>query len=108
MDMGVKRVEKPGQTHSHSAAIRLRVHWLPSLAESGQQLEVVDVERRGIGVEELGRFIVRVREGMRRPRWDGNVVSQFCVDGVAIQAVKAKSALRYEEGLVVLVGWRLC
>lgn len=105
MNMGVKRVGNPGQTHSHSAAIRLGVHWLPSLAESGQQLEVVDVERRGVGVEELGWFVVGVREGMWRPRWDGNIVSQFCVDSVTIQAVKAKSPLGDEEGLVVLVGW---
>lgn len=93
------------RTHSHSAAIRLRIHGLAGLAERRQQLEVVDIECRGVGVEELGRFVVRIREGMWRPRWHGDVVSQFGVDCFAIQTVKAECPLRYEEGLIVLFDW---
>lgn len=69
------RKTRSGGTHSHSATIGFRVHRLSRLAESGQQLEVVDVEGRGVGVEELGGLVVRVGKSVRRARRDGDVVS---------------------------------
>ena len=34
--------------------------------------------------------------------WDGDVVAELCVDGLAIEGVKAEGSLGDEEGFVVL------
>lgn len=90
-------------THRHRPPIRLGVHRLPGLPQRGQQLEVVDVECRRVGVEELGLDVVRVGEGVRRPRRDRHVVARLGVDGLAVQRVEAQGALGDEEGFVVLI-----
>lgn len=82
-----------GNTYSHSATIRLGIHWLARFAQRSQQLEVIDVESRSVGVEELCGLVVGIREGVGRARWDGDVVSEFRVDGLAVEAVEAQCTL---------------
>lgn len=91
------------KTHRHSLPIRLRIHRFAGGTQCGQQLKVIDIKRRGVGVEELGLFVVRVAERVRRPRRDRHVVAQFGVDGLAVERVEAQCALRDEEGFIVLM-----
>lgn len=73
-------------------------HSLPHL---GQHLEVVDIEGWGVRVEELGFFIVRVRESMRTSSRDRHVVTQLGHYRLPVETVELHLALGDEEGLVV-------
>ena len=93
-----------GREISHSLPRDIRIHLLPSLLHRSQHFEIIDVERRCEGVEELGGDVERVGEGVRRARRDDHVVAHFGVDVLVALGVEAQDAFGYEEGLVMLGG----
>lgn len=91
----------------HSLHILLRRH-LPAVDQAGQQLEVVDIERRREGVDEPGLRIKRIREGVRSSDRHAHEVSLFGVDVWLAGNVEADCALGGEEHFIVHlvpVGW---
>lgn len=97
----------------HRIQMLLRRDWLPLLHVCSQQLEVVDVIRRSVCVEELGLLVSRVAECMRRPNGNRDIVALFRIDGVlgaiGLRDMVSNSAFGRQKRLVVHLvpmGWR--
>ena len=90
---------------SHRLAVAVWVHRNALLAHCRQHLEVVDIESRREGVEELGLLVERIGKGVRRARGHDDIVANRGVDGgvgLGLVGVEAQFARCYEKGLVVL------
>lgn len=85
----------------HGLDVLLRRHFLALREHAGQQLEVVDIEGRRIGVEESGLRIKRVREGVRSSNRNAHEVTLFGVDVGLAGDVVAHRTLGGEKHLVV-------
>jgi hypothetical protein len=89
-------------TYSHRSSICIRIHWLTFLAECRQQLEVVDIVRWSVGVEELGFLVEGILECVRRASRHGHEFSLLGIDDVPIEATEAQGPLGDEEAFIVL------
>ena len=89
----------------HSIQVLLWRDGFAFLHVRAQQLEVVDVVCRSVGVKELGLLVSWVAEGMRRSNGHRYVVAFFRVDNVlgaiCLGEVIADGPLGCQEGLVV-------
>jgi hypothetical protein len=79
----------------HGHQILLLGHLSALLDHAAQQLEVVDVERGRVRVEELGFLVKRVRECVRGADGHGDEVAEFGVDVGFAGDVVADRALCY-------------
>lgn len=101
-------VREDCRKHGHCLDIDFRRYWLIRLRQLRQQLEVIDVERRRGGKENLGLFVAGVAEGVWCTDWDDHVVTSFCIHnllvltlGRCVRYVESYSTLSYVECLIM-------
>lgn len=89
----------------HGFQVPLRCHLATLLYHAAQQLEVVDVERRSVGIEESGFLVKGIAERVGCADRDGEEVVQSAVYVGLVRDVETDSAFCCEEHFIVHLGF---